>query len=551
VDAILQDKQGTFWFGAGGGLYKSTGAQITAYTTADGLPDSGINALMEDRQGRLWIGTRAGAARLEGGRFVAIRKADGLAGDRVRSIHEDRDGAIWIGTFDSGISRYKDGRWTTYTTRTGLFSDGAFQILEDARDNFWISSNRGIYRVSRRQMNDVAEGRATTVTSVAYGTQDGMLSAECNGGRQPAGVKGRDGRLWFPTQNGIVAIDPKAVVDNTQPPVVVIDAATVDGAAVNVDSGIRLAPGQSDLEIRYTAPSSVKAEHMQFRYMLEGLNTHWIEAGTRREVHYSELGPGRYTFKLFASNSDGVWSRLPLSMPVYVAPFFYQTGWFIGLCILAVMAAATAGYRLRLRRLKANERRLGQLVAERTSELNELTQHLNIANSLLAELATVDSLTELANRRRFDSYLTQESQRATRTRAPLSLLLLDVDEFKHFNDTYGHQQGDECLRQIAAMLRITVRRASDLVARFGGEEIAVVLPETPAAGADVVAESIRLALARLAIPHEGSSVSDVVTVSIGMATREPDQDDTPADLIAACDAALYRAKAAGRNRVSR
>jgi diguanylate cyclase (GGDEF)-like protein len=238
-------------------------------------------------------------------------------------------------------------------------------------------------------------------------------------------------------------------------------------------------------------------------------------------------------------------------MPVYVAPFFYQTGWFIGLCILAVMATATAGYRLRVRRLKANERRLGQLVAERTSELNELTQHLNIANSLLAELATVDSLTELANRRRFDSYLTQESQRATRTRAPLSLLLLDVDEFKHFNDTYGHQQGDECLRQIAAMLRITVRRASDLVARFGGEEIAVVLPETPAAGADVVAESIRLALARLAIPHEGSSVSDVVTVSIGMATREPDQDDTPADLIAACDAALYRAKAAGRNRVSR
>jgi diguanylate cyclase (GGDEF)-like protein len=449
------------------------------------------------------------------------------------------------------MSRYKDGRWTTYTKQTGLFSNDAFQILEDGRDNFWISGTRGIYRVSRRQLNDVADGRAATVTSVAYGTRDGMASAECNGGYQPAGIKARDGRLWFPTHNGVVAIDPNAAVYNTQPPVAAIDEVIVEGRPVNIDGGIWIAPGQSDIEIRYTAPSSVKADRIQFRYMLEGLNDRWIDAGTNRAIRYAHLGPGRYVFKLFAFNSDGVWSRVPFSVPVYVTPFFYQTGFFVGFCVFVAIAAAAGGYQLRVRRLKAHEQRLGRLVAERTSELDELTKQLHVANSLLAELATVDSLTELANRRRFDSFLTQEWQRALRARTPLSLLLLDVDLFKHFNDTHGHQRGDECLRQIAAVLRNTVRRATDLAARFGGEEFAVVLPDTPAGGAEAVAESVRRALARLAIPHPGSAVSDVVTVSIGIATRDPDQAQTPADLVAACDAALYRAKAAGRNRVSR
>src|SRR5205823_2346593 len=143
---------------------------------------------------------------------------------------------------------------------TGLFNNGVFQILEDGRGNLWIGCNRGIYRVNRRELNEYAAGRRSVVSSVAYGTQDGMLSAECNGGRQPAGVKAHDGTLWFPTQNGVVVIDPSAVTYNTQPPIVAIESVVVDRGDVDFRRGVRLAPGQSDLEINYSAPSSVKPE---------------------------------------------------------------------------------------------------------------------------------------------------------------------------------------------------------------------------------------------------------------------------------------------------
>jgi len=223
-------------------------------------------------------------------------------------------------------------------------------------------------------------------------------------------------------------------------------------------------------------------------------------------------------------------------------------GWFLALMVVGAAAAAGGRYLSRIRRLKANERRLARLVEQRTAELQELTQQLHVANDLFAELAAVDGLTNIANRRRFEQYLGQEWQRATRGRTPLSLLLLDVDEFKQFNDTYGHLAGDRCLQSVAEVLRAAAGRPADLPARFGGEEFAVVLPETPAEGARVVAESIRANVASLAIPHSGSTTAPHVTVSIGVATLLPSQGTNSRDLVADCDRALYQAKQSGRNR---
>ena len=109
------------------------------------------------------------------------------------AIFEDAQGTLWIGTYDGGLSRFRDGKFVNYTTRNGLYSDGVFQILEDARGWFWMSSNQGIYRVSRKELEDLAEGRTPMITSTAFGKSDGMLITECNGGRQPAGLKTRDG----------------------------------------------------------------------------------------------------------------------------------------------------------------------------------------------------------------------------------------------------------------------------------------------------------------------------------------------------------------------
>ena len=179
----------------------------------------------------------------------------------------------------------------------------------------------------------------------------------------------------------------------------------------------------------------------------------------------------------------------------------------------------------------------------------ELYQQLEVANQELKRLATLDGLTGLANRRRFDEYIEQEWQRLAREQEPLSLILCDIDFFKLYNDTYGHQAGDDCLKQVATALRHSVKRPADLVARYGGEEFAVILPHTTAAGALCLAKSIHQQVRQLRLAHPGSTVSQYVTLSLGVAGLIPCSGVTPAKLIAAADAALYEAKTTGRDRV--
>lgn len=171
------------------------------------------------------------------------------------------------------------------------------------------------------------------------------------------------------------------------------------------------------------------------------------------------------------------------------------------------------------------------------------------AQSALELLASKDPLTGLANRRAFDEGLMQEWRRALRCAQPLSLVMFDVDHFKRYNDTYGHQQGDACLRSMALALGGATKRAGDLVARYGGEEFVLVLPGTSAAGAAIVAERVRATVQDLALPHAGSSAASVVTVSVGVASCIPDESLSADALVAAADRALYCAKRAGRNRV--
>ncbi|WP_228057249.1 diguanylate cyclase domain-containing protein [Tychonema sp. LEGE 07203] len=179
----------------------------------------------------------------------------------------------------------------------------------------------------------------------------------------------------------------------------------------------------------------------------------------------------------------------------------------------------------------------------------ELYQQLQAANLKLERLATLDALTQLANRRRFDQYLEIEWRRQAREQTPLSLILCDIDSFKSYNDTYGHPGGDECLRQVACAIGDAVDRPADLVARYGGEEFAVILPNTEIQGAVRVAEHIQLKISALQVPHAGSQVSQYVTVSLGVASMVPAFESGASILIAAADRALYEAKRLGRDRI--
>jgi diguanylate cyclase (GGDEF)-like protein len=177
----------------------------------------------------------------------------------------------------------------------------------------------------------------------------------------------------------------------------------------------------------------------------------------------------------------------------------------------------------------------------------ELYQQLQAANLQLQRLATLDGLTQVANRRRFDEYLDQEWRRLKRDRIPLSLIMCDIDCFKAYNDTYGHQAGDACLIAVANAIATALKRPADLVARYGGEEFAAILPNTTGSGAFKVAQTIRAAVQALKIVHASSLVSEYVTLSLGVACTVPDRDTLPETLLKAADEALYQAKASGRD----
>ncbi len=541
IDAIIRDRDGVLWAGTSGGLLRVDSARTQLFTETDGLPARAITSFLIDHDGRLLIGTTKGLARRDGERFVAVE--NGAIGEHVRALYEDAAGVLWIGTFDNGLRRWQNGKLTAYTTRTGLFSNGVFAILEDARGSFWLSSNRGISRVSRRDLNAVAEGHRARVIAVAYGPNDGMLTAECNGGFQPAGLRTSDGRLWFPTQEGIVSIDPERAYHDAPPPPAVVEAVRVDGKPIDLRRGIVVAAGERDIEIDFTAPSFQKAENVAFRYRLSGINREWVDAGTLRSVHYARLAPGAYSFEVSAANSEGRWNDTGTSIAFEVKPFFWQTRWFAALVVILALGTGTAGSYFRVRSLKAAERRLALLVDERTADLAA-------ANRKLELLATSDGLTGLANRRRFNDFLDDEWRRGAREGAPLSLLMLDVDFFKRFNDAHGHQAGDECLRRVASVLAAAAGRPSDLAARYGGEEFALVLANTDVDGAATVAETVRQGVEALGIAHSRSDASSHVTVSIGVAAVNPSEEVAPAALITLADGALYRAKEAGRNRMA-
>jgi len=199
-------------------------------------------------------------------------------------------------------------------------------------------------------------------------------------------------------------------------------------------------------------------------------------------------------------------------------------------------------------------RRLQKQLQEQNERLKQEINSRIIAETLLQEankklerLVNLDGLTQLANRRCFDEYLDQEWQRLAREHLPLSLIMCDIDFFKNYNDTYGHVVGDDCLRKVSLLIKQSVRRPADLAARYGGEEFVLVLPNTDIEGSMAIAEIIRQGLLELAIPHEDSAVSQLVTLSMGVTSLIPMVDSLPSVLLTAADYALYRAKELGRN----
>lgn len=352
VSAIHQDQKGEFWFGTDLGLWHFTGSDKRLYTTKDGLAGNDIKAIIESPDGALWIAAHGGLTQFRNGAFRSWKEKDGLPSDHIRALYQTDDGALWIGTHDGGLGRLKEDHIDRFTVHDGMFDNGIFQILEDARGFFWMSCNRGIHRVSRRELEQFARDRKGFLTSVAYGRSDGLRNLECNGGRWPAGVKTRDGQLWFPTQDGVAVVNPEAVYQDPRPPTVVIEACLVDRQAAPFDRSVVIPAGTENFEIQYTGLSFVNADRVQFRYRLAGMDRHWVEAGTRRTAYYSHVPHGSYRFTVKAANRDGTWNETGASLIIHVEPHWWQTSWFRVVSAAAIAGLVVGSFELRVRQFK-------------------------------------------------------------------------------------------------------------------------------------------------------------------------------------------------------
>lgn len=375
VRVLLEDHAGSLWIGtAGGGLIRFEQGAFSKLTSAQGLAGDDVVALREGPDGSLWIATRTGLSCLRGGKFEALPSltGQGTSGSSVLSLLADPDGTLWIGTTGDGLQRLRSGRISALTARNGLFDDVVFSIVDDRRGNFWMSCNRGIFRVARAELEEFFAGKRPRVTSVSYSEADGMRSAECNGSFQPSAWRSQDGGLWFATIQGVSVIYPSAIRRNSKTPPVILERVVVDSREVALGPKIQIAPGSRSLELQFTGLSFLNSPKMLFRYRLEGFDDAWVDAGGRRTAYYTNLPPGDYVFRVIAANADGVWNRAGASLRLKIQPRFTETPVFAIGAALVLAGTAFAIFRLRLRRLNQRAKELQAAVTEAMSNIRIL-----------------------------------------------------------------------------------------------------------------------------------------------------------------------------------
>lgn len=352
IFALYRDRAGTIWIGTDNGLAAWQNGSIVVHDGSLHDMHAEVRAILRARDGTLWLGTTSGLFHYVNGRFTAYTSANGLPHDYVRAIYEDAEGTLWLGTYGGGLARFREGRFKAFTTADGLYDNVVSSIIEDAEGNLWMSCNRGVFRVSRRELDEYAAGRTARIRSIVYGRMDGMLSTETNGGFQPAVTRTRDGRFWYPTVRGVAVIDPARALQNPVPPLVVIEGVAVNGRRQDMRAAPALGPGPVDVELTYSGLSFTAPDAVTFRYRLDGLDEDWHEAGTRRTAYYTKLRPGKYRFRVVAANRDGVWSAASTTFDFAVRAYVWQTRWFRAGALIAFAVLLFLMYRMRVRQLQ-------------------------------------------------------------------------------------------------------------------------------------------------------------------------------------------------------
>jgi signal transduction histidine kinase/ligand-binding sensor domain-containing protein len=374
VSVIVEDERGPIFHICGVGLVRKVDGRFVPLHP--GAPLLGyLYSSFTDSQGTSWFGGSEGLVRVRGGEYKVWAEADGLPSRHVRWITEDADAApdaergLWVATY-GGLAYVKNGAVRTVTVADGLPEGYLRLVLDDRLGHLWIATMSSIYRIDKRDIQDLFAGRACRVAAVPFDASDGLRSTEILLGSHP-GFRAHDGRLWFATAKGVAVVDPARVrVDGPAPPVMV-EAVSVDGQPMAFSSGVTLEvpPGRGEVKVDYAASSFASSRKMRFRYRLDGFDRDWVDAGSGHSAYYSSLPPGPYSLRVMASNRDGLWTGVPTVVSFHIRPPFTRAPWFYAVCAAAVALAFAGLYSLRVAQMRA---RFAAILGERTRIAREL-----------------------------------------------------------------------------------------------------------------------------------------------------------------------------------
>jgi signal transduction histidine kinase/ligand-binding sensor domain-containing protein len=405
VRSLLIDTDGSLWIGTRRGLAHwtfvksgSAPAGIRTYARENGLGSDLVGAMARDSKGDLWVATLAGLSRLRGDTIRNFTTADGLSSNVVTALLPRADGTLLIGTQDHGWD-VLDGQKFSPGINGGLEQTAIHAILSDGSGHLWFATGDGIARCDWNEIGGVGSAGSCSHW-MEFGAADGLGGRETATNSHPSAWRSREGRFWFATPKGLVEVDPAHFPVNTVPPPVALERFQVDDGPQplrGANSRLRLAAGRVHFEFDYAGLSFVAPQKVRYRYMLEGFDHGWTDAGTRRAAYYTNIPPGKYTFRVQAANNDGLWSTTGAALSFELRPHFYQTLWFYALLLLALAGTILL---LLKRRLYVAEREFRAVLGERSRIAREI--HDTLAQGYVGVSVQLEVLAELLRQRKME-----------------------------------------------------------------------------------------------------------------------------------------------------